>query len=107
MSDAPTKCERAAMYLYGAEYAESGLSAIDFWSRLDFYRRRVIRDMVLEIGAAEVIEREDPARSATVERSTTFPPAIVVCGFGETREHARRSAAELHRAVVAGTVIVP
>lgn len=47
-----TQCEVAAMWLYGAEYAKSGLSAMDWWKQLSNSRREVVRRMVAEITEA-------------------------------------------------------
>lgn len=52
-------------------------------------------------------ENASPTSAATAERDRYHPAHIKVVGFGETREHARRSASELQRAILAGTVIVP
>ena len=47
-----TQHEIAAQWMYGSEYAKGGLSAIEFWSRLDARRRDLMREMVQEINAA-------------------------------------------------------
>ena len=44
-----TQQEVAAMWLWGAEYARTGLSAIDFYRQLDASRKRVVAEMVDEI----------------------------------------------------------
>lgn len=44
--------EVAAMWLYGAEYAKSGRSAIEWWKRLDESRKRVVRDFVEQMRRA-------------------------------------------------------
>ena len=41
-----TSAEVAAMWLYGAEYAKSGLSAIDYYKQLSNSRRAVVADFV-------------------------------------------------------------
>jgi hypothetical protein len=51
-----TKCERAAMWMYGHEYALAGIGAIEFWRRLDERRKDLIRDMVRQLDACEVFE---------------------------------------------------
>lgn len=40
------------MWLYGEDYAASGLSAVDFWERLSKSRRNNVIEMVGEILAA-------------------------------------------------------
>ena len=44
-----SKYERAAMWLYGEDYAASGLSAVDFWRRLPKSRQNNVIEMVDEI----------------------------------------------------------
>ncbi len=46
------KYERAAMWLYGQDYADSRLSAIDFWAKLSRSRQNNVIEMVDEILAA-------------------------------------------------------
>ena len=48
----PTKYERGAMWLFGEDYATSGLSAVDFWARLSVSRQNLVIQMVDEILAA-------------------------------------------------------
>ncbi len=50
---------------------------------------------------------EDPTRLAEVQWPGTFDKGTYVTGYGPTKEHARRSAAELVRAIRAGTVVNP
>lgn len=52
MSDELTKCEVAAMWLYGADYAKTGMGAIEWWKQLDASRRRVVQDFVARIEKA-------------------------------------------------------
>lgn len=40
---------RAAMYLWGDEYAQQGGGSMDFWDRLSESRKRLCRDLVDEI----------------------------------------------------------
>ncbi len=47
-----TKYELGAMWLYGKEYAESGLNAIDYWEALPGYQAERVRDMVDELDEA-------------------------------------------------------
>lgn len=48
----PNRIERAAMWLFSADYAESGLSAVDFFARLSPDKQRLVREMVSEIISA-------------------------------------------------------
>lgn len=48
-----TKQERAAIWLYGREYAESNLGAIDFYRRLGKYQRSCIETMISDIEGAK------------------------------------------------------
>jgi hypothetical protein len=44
--------EVVAMWLWSAEYAQSGLSAIGWWRTLDTPRRHLVEDFVKEYEAA-------------------------------------------------------
>ena len=56
---APHKAARAAMWLYGSDYAASGLGSMGYWDSLTKYRQAVCRQMVAEI------ERAWPEKSNT------------------------------------------
>ncbi len=53
----PTREERAAMWLYHVDYAESRLGAIDFWKALHTYQKNNVRRMVKEILQAEPLSK--------------------------------------------------
>ena len=44
-----TKCERMTMLVFGADYAKSSLSAIDYYARLSDGRKAEVRRWVNEI----------------------------------------------------------
>ena len=52
----PHKAARAAMWLYGADYAASGLGSMGYWYSLSKYRQAMCRQMVSEIGRARTEE---------------------------------------------------
>lgn len=43
-----TKQELVAMWFYGAEYARSGLSAVDWWKQLDASRQGAVNRFIAE-----------------------------------------------------------
>ena len=47
-----TQQERAAMWLYHDEYAETGLGAIEFYKRLGQYEKNNVDRMIVEICGA-------------------------------------------------------
>ena len=59
-SDETTKCERAAMWLFGEEYSRQSLSVRDYWAGLSRSRKELVRFMLHEIDACEQYEREVP-----------------------------------------------
>ncbi len=48
----PHKAARAAMWLYGAEYAKQGGGSMTFWDRLPQNRKNLCRDLVRDIEKA-------------------------------------------------------
>lgn len=59
--DELTKAEVAATWLFGAEYARSGLSAIDFYACLPQSRRNLVGDMLCAIDRAPDKHPHEPA----------------------------------------------
>lgn len=53
-----TKCELAAMWLFGDVYAPSGLSARDFWKQLEPSKKQLVRDMIRSLDECDRFERE-------------------------------------------------
>ena len=53
----PHKAARAAMWLFGSDYAASGLGSMGYWTTLNKYRQAMCREMVAEI------ERARPEKS--------------------------------------------
>jgi hypothetical protein len=53
----PTPEARAAMHLYGDEYAAQKGGSMDFWETLPPYKRRRCEDLVHEILAAAAAHR--------------------------------------------------
>ncbi len=54
-----TQQERAAMWLYHAEYAKSGIGAIEFYKQLGQYQKNRVDEMI-----ADVVAYEHPPRRA-------------------------------------------
>lgn len=50
---------------------------------------------------------EDPTATTDIEWPGKYNKDTHVIGYGPTKEHARRSAAEMARAILAGTVVNP
>lgn len=48
----PSKYERAAMWLYGEDYAASSLGVVQFWAQLSNSRKNTVIEMVNDILAA-------------------------------------------------------
>jgi hypothetical protein len=48
----PSKEAKAAMWLWGAEYAAQRGGSMDFWDKLDASRKRLCRDLVDDIERA-------------------------------------------------------
>lgn len=53
-----TRCERAAMWLFGREYSQQSLGIVDYWARLPEHRKNLVRQMLRELDACEVFDRE-------------------------------------------------
>lgn len=62
----PHKAARASMWLYGADYAASGLGSMGYWDSLSQYQQAMCRQMVAEIERARpekytaAVHRRDP-----------------------------------------------
>ncbi len=48
----PHRPARAAMWLFGAEYARGGLGSMTFWDRLPQHRKNLCRELVSDIEKA-------------------------------------------------------
>ncbi len=48
----PHKPARAAMWLFGAEYARQGGGSMTFWDRLPLHRKNLCRELVSDIEKA-------------------------------------------------------
>lgn len=59
-----TQREHAAMWLYHTEYAESALSAVEFYKRLSDYQKRTVDRMIADIVAYEY----KPKRKAVIDQ---------------------------------------
>ena len=56
----PHKAARAAMWLYGSDYAASGLGSMGYWDSLAKHHQAMCRQMVSEIERARPEESNGP-----------------------------------------------
>lgn len=58
----PHKPARAAMFMYGAEYARQGGGSMDFWDGLDRRRKELCRQLVSEVIASRSEKDSEASR---------------------------------------------
>ena len=54
-----TKPEVVAMWLWGKEYANSGLGAVEWYERLNSYRKHLVDDFMAAYDVAPAAKRRD------------------------------------------------